>query len=83
MCEALRFTSRGSDAGFCTDHCISSAIKTKKIAMWRKISKHFACSFMPIMQLLLDLSVHNGLVNFECQFPEVATIMIVQTEWTP
>ena len=30
MCDALTSTSHGSAAGFCTENCISSAIKNQK-----------------------------------------------------
>ena len=37
MCDALSFTSRGSDAGFSTENCFSSAIKNQKNVKWMEI----------------------------------------------
>ena len=37
MCDALTSTSHGSDAGFSTENCISSAIKSQKNVKWMEI----------------------------------------------
>ena len=45
MCDALTFTSRGSDAGFSTENCISSAIKNQKNVKWMYIVRYLCSKY--------------------------------------